>query len=244
MRERILVFGPAGAGKSRAWLSIARHFPSKQFYCIDSDDSIERMLMDEEFDGMTNVHVYNTTGWRESEQHLATIQGIIRPDDWIVADMLCSQWDFVQNFFVEQIFGKQKDEYFLEVRKTLKPGASKMETLKGWIDWNVINALYQDWINSICYRMKSNVFLAAKGVSLGDKDEKEVVDLLSHIGIKPEGEKRNMFRVHTVLMLRRDKDNWIMSTVKDRARRYVERLQVRDFALQYGMAIAKWEIEE
>ena len=35
-RERILLYGGTGSGKSYAWLTLAKHYPASKFYCIKS----------------------------------------------------------------------------------------------------------------------------------------------------------------------------------------------------------------
>ena len=48
IRERILVYGQPGSGKTYAWLQIAQVYSRQRFFVIDTDDSVARML-DTEF---------------------------------------------------------------------------------------------------------------------------------------------------------------------------------------------------
>ena len=233
LQERILVYGSAGSGKTTAWLSLARKFPESTFHCIDTDASIDRMLQTE-FRDLKNVKVYPARSWEKCKLALSFIKREVKPNDWLVVDMLDSVWDFVQGYFTEQIFNKEIDTYFLEVRKKAQ-GKSTLEALEGWTDWVVINKLYQSWINEIMYELPCNVFVTAKADKLSAKKEsQENLDMFSSIGYKAEGEKRNSYRTHTVLFLCHNIDNtYLMTTIKDRGRKKFFAEQVTNFAEQY-----------
>lgn len=231
-QERILVYGSAGSGKTYSWLSLARANKEVSFHCIDTDASVPRML-NTEFRDLLNVEVYPARKWDKLEIALALIEQKAHKEDWLVVDMICSCWDFAQAHFVEQIFGKKIDDYYMEARKNLKQG-KQLQAIGGWDGWSVINKFYQDWTNRICYDLPYNVFLAAKSVSLTTSDDQEVKDIFESIGAKPEGEKRNHYRVHTVLYFAHTIDKYLMTTAKDRGRKKFFAEPVIDFAKQYG----------
>ena len=231
LRERILAYGATGTGKSYAWLTIAGANPDKQFHCLDTDEAILRMLKTE-FCNLKNVSVYPARQWSQCESVLSQISLFIEAQDWFVIDMLDSLWDFVQSYYTTEIFGKKLDDYFLEVRKHFK-GGSKLEAFKGWTDWVVINKLYQDWINRAMYELPCNIFATAKATKLETTDDMIITDMFSAIGMKPEGEKRNAYRVHTVLLFTHNAFGYYMSTVKDRGRLQVLDYPINNFARQY-----------
>ena len=231
-QERILVYGSAGSGKTYAWLSLARLNPESTFHCIDTDASIDRMLQTE-FSDLQNVKVYPARSWQKLEQALNLIEREVKPGDWIVVDMLCSCWDLVQAYFTEQALGKKIDDYFLQFRKNFK-GGDNLEALKGWTDWVVINKIYQDFINHLCYELPQlNIFLTAKATKIDKKDEQGIKDIFEDIGAKPEGEKRNYYRVHTVLFFAHSTSSYVMTTAKDRGRKRFFAEPVRNFGEQY-----------
>jgi len=241
LRERLMLVGDTGTGKSYSCLTLARELAPTPFYFIDTDDSVDRLLFTE-FKGLTNVYPYPSSSWEKCEKSLEDISSKVKEGDWLVIDMLCSTWDFVQSYFVEQVFGKKIDDYFLEVRKTMKIGATRLDGLKGWVDWGVINKIYQDWVNKIMYQLPCHVAATSKVTSLMTTDEPEIRSLFSSLGIKPEGEKRNSYRVHTILLTAHDKNGWYISTIKDRGRRQLNKVQITNFAIQYGLAVAGWSI--
>ena len=92
------------------------------------------------------------------------------------------------------------------------------------------------------YQLPSHIIVTSKVTPLASSDETEIRSLYSFLGIRPEGEKRNSYRVHTILYLSRDKKGWYMTTVKDRGRRQLDKVPVTDFAIQYGVAVGGWEL--
>ena len=243
IRERILVYGQPGSGKSYAHLKTAEAYPGSKFHIIDTDDSIPRML-DGEFSHLDNVEVYPAQDWFGCRRALDDIKPKVTSKDWLIVDMLCSAWDFVQSFFVEEIFSEDIASYFLQVRKELKEGASNLSALKGWTDWSVINKLYQSWINEITYRLPCHIFFACKATTVRSEDELAIRDLYSTFGARPEGEKRNTYRVHSVFLLTHDRDGFYMSTVKDRGRVRLENTPLtpeHNFATKYLQLFAGWE---
>lgn len=231
-QERILVYGSAGSGKTYAWLSLARLNPESIFHCIDTDASIDRMLQTE-FSDLQNVKVYPARSWQKLEQALNLIESEAKSGDWVIVDMLCSCWDFAQAHFVEQIHGKKIDDYYMEARKSMKKG-ERLQAISGWDGWSVINKFYQDWINHICYELpQCNIFFTAKSTTIASTDDPEVKDIFESIGAKPEGEKRNYYRVHTVLYFAHSTASYVMTTAKDRGRKRFFAEPVNNFGKQY-----------
>jgi hypothetical protein len=242
LRERILVYGQPGSGKSYSHLRIAEAYPKSKFFVIDTDDSILRMLSGE-FSHLNNVEIYPAQDWQSCSKALEGIKPFITNNDWLVVDMLCSVWDFCQSYFVEEIFNKDIGNYFLQARKEMKAGSSNLGALKGWTDWSVVNKLYQSWINEICYQLPCNIFFTCKATKLNTEDDADVKDAYSQFGLKPEGEKRNSYRVHSVFLMTHDRHGFYMSTVKDRGRVRVENTPLTpelNFATKYLQLFAGW----
>ncbi len=176
--------------------------------------------------------------------------------DWAVVDMADDAWSTVQSYFVGEVFDEDIGEYFLEVRRQLQErgGKSKVskgnatsimpEGLSGWIDWVVINKLYNDWIKPIVYQIPCNVYATAKVDKLdrGSKDI-EMMMLFGDLGIKPSGQKRLGHQMHTVFLFIPGADKWYITTAKDRAgREYFKKTPLVSFYHQYLVAKAKWPI--
>ena len=254
--ERIMVYGGTGCGKSDGWLSIAEVCPDDMFYCIDTDKAIKRML-DTEYGNLKNVKVVDCRNWETFEKAVERISELIkdRPGDWVIVDMIDALWSFVQNWYTQKVFGKDYDEYMLQVRQAVKDkDPKKLETLKGWTDWNVINPTYQDAINRMFYEFDCNIYVTAKSVqyssSSDDKDYADMKEMFASVGLKPEGEKRNPNRTHTVLFFNNDFDGYYVTTIKDRGRPKLRHFKYSSDANRhklidvYGKIITKQEVKE
>ena len=180
----------------------------------------------------------------------------IKDSDWAIVDMADEAWTTVQNHFVSEVFDEDAGDYFLEVRKELhaRGGKSKVdgktatsimpEGLSGWVDWVVINKLYNDWIRPIVYQVPCHVYATTK-VDRIDRREKdsEILMLFGDLGVKPTGQKKLGHQMHTVLLLIPGKDGWMVTTAKDRAGRpYFKKAPFVSFYYQYLVAKAGWSI--
>jgi hypothetical protein len=238
--------GMSGAGKSYSHLQIAAAYPGRKFFILDTDDSIPRLLA-LEFPRLKNVIVFPCRDWTDCVKALEAIRLKIAANDWLVIDMLCTVWDYVQSYFVEEIFNRDIGTYFLQMRKSMKTDASNLNALKGWTDWSVVNKLYQSFINEICYQIPASIFFTCKATKLSTEDDATTQDMFSVYGVKPEGEKRNVFRVHTVLLLSHGRQGFTLSTIKDRGRVRLENVPLTEnmtFAIRYLQVVAGWEPEQ
>ncbi len=274
LRERILAMGPFGSGKTLQWMRMAKYLKpvGVKFWVIDTDADKEYMLAaNKEFVGLSsrthkdgNVNVFQVFEWPEYRKALAEIKSKYGPNDWVVVDMAENAWKKVQEYFIEQIFGKNKGEYFLQARKSIQDrgGIGKdgkqvrsiaRENLDGWKDWPVINALYDDFMLPIVYQLNCNVYLATRADTI-TRDEKDA-DILTEFGeygFKPAGQKQLGHQCHTVLLLTHvlggkgnSKGHWNISTIKDRGDRpYYLKTRLTDFFMQYLVGAAGWEVPE
>jgi hypothetical protein len=252
-RERILNYGGPGAGKSTNLMMIAEALPEVPFYIIDTDDTTERLLEDD-FSGLHNVEPMVVEDWAEFtlgvREFLAEIDTYTKSGEtprqelpWLGIDMSDVTWDWAQAYFVDQVFNEGIDEYFIRARKELEPGAKKVNPMEGWVDWPVINKIFQARWNPLTKGRNYHLFLTAKG---GDvrREEKQNRELYDAIGSMPTGEKRMGHRVHTILFSSKTtkKNEWHLTTAKDRGRKMLDNEVITDFAGDYLEDIAGWEL--
>lgn len=240
-RERICLFGAAGTGKSRAWVSIAKHCPQSHVYVIDTDGTAERMLPS----GAENVTVHECYEWDEITAALDAVQALVQPHDWLVVDMIDVVWDACQAHFIERVFGCDWDQYFMERRisaeQERKKAASTMK-LDGRHDWGVINRLYRKVAVTLFFRSRCNVFACAPVASIGESEDPATQAMYAHLGVKPKGQKALSHQVHTVLYTKQRRlGQWTMTTVKDRERVQLDDAAVSDFAPDYLVGVAGWQ---
>lgn len=244
MRERILLYGGPGSGKTRAWLTLAKKFSTSTFYVIDTEMGAERSL--EEFPTVKNAKIYPAIDWVDYRKAQKEICGKATSIDWLVLDMADKPWNSVQRDFIENIFEQEMGDYFLEARKKIKKDTKSLfggkdSVLRGWTDWPVINKRYEDFMFPLVYRSPANLFIASSASAVSEEDEKEVKELYGPYGIKPAGQKALAHQPDTVILTSYTRDGWLMTTVKDRGgREYMKRKPIVSFAIQYGL-IAKWK---
>lgn len=248
-RERILLIGAPGSGKSTAHLNIARFHQSTRslavFRIMDTDAAINRML-DSGYSSLTNVEVYPTYDWSDYLNNTKKILSISKPDDFIVVDMISSAWEAVQEYFTNEIFQKGIGDYFLEARKSVTSKDKNLQAFDGWRDWVVINGLYRDWINPLIFRSRSHVIGVAKADSINQDKERDKQTRMTFgpYGVKPVGQKHLGFQFHTLLILMESTPNdYTITTVKDRERPKLIGESYNSFANTYLIKIAGWTLK-
>jgi len=269
LRERILVGGVPGTGKTYAWLTIARNNPDSMFYVIDPDDSVRRVWFSE-FPEVKNVEYYFTPKWYYDGMAKVpsmrpikgdpncfmsgvadawrTIKPKLKQGDWIIVEHMHLIWNAVIDSFADEVFNKEIGQYFLEARKNTPDNVRRLDALKGWTDWNVINKLHNDdFIIPVCFENEAHVFMTTS-VSINNSDT-EAADLKAFYGdtkLRYDGQKHTPYRSQTMMMFKQSGSGqnrrYIMSTFqKDRGREWLEDVEWGDFFFEYLVAVAGWE---
>lgn len=264
-RERILNFGVEGTGKSAFILSLALRYPFGKFYVIDTEYGNYEALMaggtanDQTIfqqlhpDNGGNVYVTDVDmdDWAAMKEAVQKINTDMVRDDWSVFDSMTPTWDACQEWYTQQIFGKDMDEYFMfarqqkqqledsdpKVKKTKNLGA-----LDGWRDWGVINPQYFG-LYKLLLKCPGHIYWTAEQTKISDEDDsdEETKKLYGTVGVKPKGQKRLGHMTHTVLRATKTMTGeWQMNTIKDRGRAVMERVQVNDPAMDYFFRVAGW----
>lgn len=165
-KERILVYGMEGVGKSLAALDIASRIAPATLYVIDNDNAWDRMLEGQTIAGQTvdvrmeyrwdasgrgswdeddrfakpggNIVVFHAAGWVANTAAIAEIEAAAEPDDWCCIDSGSALWDDIQAWFTEQVFSSSMEDYFMQVR---------MEKARAQKDAKALGALdgWVDW---------------------------------------------------------------------------------------------------
>lgn len=170
-------------------------------------------------------------------------------DDFIIIEMMKNIWQLTSSGFIGAVFEEGTSKWFIEARKSIgKSGRPLQDGLK---DWPVINKMHNDdFINDICYNNPSHVILTTSVATAPDREDPETREFYKDAPIRFEGQKDNPYRMHTMLWMQQtgkvtgDVDNrkYYMSTVvKDRARQWIDSVELFDFYQQYLVDIAGWE---
>lgn len=249
-RERILVYGNAGNGKSKGALDIGRATGAK-LWVVDTDRAWERMLEESGYEGevelidvrreahRADVHPFVTTG-----AALDRYSREMGEDDWLVVDMATVVWPWAQAYFSEQVFGKQVDDFFVEARKRqVDNGKKGGSAFDGMADWPTINRLYDSRFNEPLLLAAGNVYIIAEAQELREgQDAQETMNAYGGLGARPKGQKGLDYLGQTVLWMGQSlKGDWVFSTAKDRERQKVTRKVWGDFGDAYLRDIGGWK---
>jgi len=240
--ERILALGSAGSGKTKGWLSIAQwahktKSPAK-FYVIDSDEAMPRMMSG--YPELTNIEYLPVHTWDGYTDALDKFGPKLTADDWLIVDFIGSAWDAVQEWYVEQIYGADMGEFFMDARKKMKAGSP----LDGWKDYGVINRIYRSWMNQLVHATPGHKYLTAVSDPIRDTDPSEIKARYSKVQVRPRGQKHLTHAVHTVLlMLEPAAGRYFITTIKDRERQELTGQAVEnDFVRTYLIPVAGWKL--
>lgn len=259
-RERIMIYGHEGTGKSTDALSIARKVTGT-VYVVDNDNSYDRLL--ETYDTeLPNVKIagvefaegHDPYAWDGMQQAINEAISQMERDDWLVVDMLSKAWDSVQEWFIEQIFQSDIDDYFLKVRlqkemlraSQKKAGEKEDKALgvfEGWMDWPVINQTYHKRISTPLLRCPGHLLCVSEAQPLQKEDDQGIRDLYGPVGARPKGQKRSGHIMQTVIMQTKESraDVFKLTGVKDRGRVLWRGEVMGDFAEDYLGGVGGWQ---
>lgn len=238
MRNRTLISGDTGTGKTRAALSVADEMltsnPTMKIAVIDLDDSLEQEL--ERFPDV-RARLANAEGklvqWHlcASYDALVTattkVQQYLGEGDLLIFEGLERGWELAQDKYTEDVFGKTSGEHLATLRAAhIAAGQDQAPaSYDSARDWPSIRKM---WKNDVLFKLlvatKWNVIAtsAAKAiVSLDSRGEKWNVNpyqrgIFAEIGSVPEGEKSDSKRFEAVVLLGYTRQGYEFSVAKNR----------------------------
>lgn len=190
-RERILAYGPAGAGKTYAAMqTIAKALgPGERAYIIDIDNAWGRMLetdgaelglsvveeyqngvRDQEYeDPDGNVVLWHCRGWEASTTALRKSLEKAGRNDWIVVDSMSWLWDDVLAWYIEKTHGTELPEFLMQARMqqvragktTAKEGATGGQDAV-LVEWNFINPVWSKHVATPLVNAHCHIYLCSE----------------------------------------------------------------------------------
>lgn len=239
LREKIMLIGASGTGKTYAHLCIARSLPDVDFYVIDTDDSLGRSL--QEFDGLSNVHSRLVYGWEELTEATDWVKEEAGPDDWIVIDRVDMPWEWVRDYYAREVYGQDPADYIMKRRQQMDADRPMSVGEFGQGDWVTIKRLHNDsWLRPLIYQVDAHLLTTTRPKPIYDEVDQETDMLFSSLGVLPGGEKRLPHYFHTIMLLQRTRAGreWRVTTVKDRGREEFIDQKLTDFGRQYIRRLA------
>lgn len=259
-RERILLYGEPGTGKSKQIIEIAKFLKatrsSSHMYVVDNDRSYKLMVAANNVSDY--VTVYEVYDYQDYIKAKAAIMPKLKTykwpgtdhlvsDDFYVCDLMSELWDTTQTYYTEKVFKGDMGAYFLTV--ALNP---KQDTeFDGWTDWKVINKLYFDFAKPFVYQSPCHVIACSSATAVVRKkdanakvgDDKETVSIFGSVGYRPDGQKRLKHQFNTTIFMHKNpRGEFVMTSVKDRERELFSSKRVNNFAIDYLKGVAGWQM--
>jgi DNA polymerase III delta prime subunit len=245
-KERILLMGPWGVGKSTAILNIAEMMEQTNaegtVHVVDTTYEAERNLQ-----GQTNTEIHSVETWDEYISAVKRIREVGGPSDWLAVDRIDPVWDQAQAGYSEKAFGKDIDQWFLEYKAAGKEGhAFSGEYGTNWV---AIKRMYEAFMTEVM-RFKGHVIATAKAVPVQEPnrdgkggDNPDLRAEYGKFGVRPAGEKNLGFMFHTVLLLSEVKQGeYTYTTVRDRRREQQKSRSLTGFVPSYLIGVAGWKL--
>ena len=249
MRERLLISGDSGVGKTAQCFSLIEEilYESEQnIYFLDCDSGAERFLRRVEDFKDSRFFYYDASDWIHTRDSYRDVRKQWKAGDWIFVDRVDMIWEYVQNYYnaaVQGIPEEDLDDLYMSNRiaKRAEESVHKdtgPEREIGGTDWQPIKDNY----NSVVYnafsgtesrRLGINVVMTTLAVNregiYRPKDAKkpDARDLFIY-GVVVQGEKNLPSLPDTHLLLRKGSLGYIVDTVKDREREGILREQAVD----------------
>lgn len=245
-RERICVYGHAGSGKTKFGYDLMETLAEAGFdgkvYVLDTWGE-----WDFGFPFITQLPCENYAEAEYITQKAVTDLG---PNDWFVAD----KWD-VWNWSQENYMGRKgetRSEYLTRVtvehiERGVVPGGKGFDQFRE-VNWSAVNSICSEVTVPIINKCKANLLLVCEQKPFDPKEtDRGVVDTYSEHKAMPAAQKRLCYQVRTLLWLKKQQGQHVMTTVKEGIRRvnrpYVKNMPWENSVGDYFMGIAKWELD-
>ena len=251
--ERILGFGEGGSGKSTMVLNMARYMPESHFWVNDTDVSFayDRLLATEyqDVDSQGNVHILLATEWDEFTANMDKSSTDGKPrerGDVLVVDNGTFPWKWVQDQHIEQQYGMDYDTFLSNLKQEYagKSNREYMAALADQMQWGIINKKFTRGFYRHYHKWASHAIIVAQSKEVRkDEQDDEIITQFKVHGAQPSGQKELPYVMATnVLFMDRGRDKWAISTTKDRGRPKQFKMDLDEFALDYLVDIAGWEV--
>jgi len=247
-RERALLMGPPGSGKSYQLVKVYLYLMRRNIptFVVDLEDKLGAMLASA--GATTPQNLYSVIEWDEIKGAVADIETKVKPGNWILFDRMDLTWPRVRNWYSLAKYEKELAEIKVEKAKKMTKAAMFTPVFTQG-DWEPINEQYDSFALKLLYKFRCHVLMTCgiRGV-----DEGSPQDIFGHLGVVPRGQKELGHQPHSVFLLSQKKSGgnitWHITTAKDDmpspnggGREYFDNEQLFDFSLQYFQAMAGWD---
>lgn len=253
LREKFLIIGGAGSGKTTAPLSMMwwakQSDDDRKCYWLDTDDeSILHVLNEPKYEGMLaeeggNLHVSSAYKWDDYVRFTEETMKVVKRGDVIVIDFISHAWKAVQNDYLENEVKKKRSEALLDAARK---GLSGWELYSVDFNWQIINPRYFEWIDPLLIASGAHIFMIAEEEVINQKrpSDDDVAHMREFGNFKAVGQKKLPHQCRTFLRFQHLARGRVMTTMgKDRARPMLQAVDLSDFYKDYMCKVAGWDVE-
>lgn len=247
IKERITAFGKDGVGKSSIILQILERHTDANAYVIDLDYSqaYERLMWLEHPDVEDRLHIMSCDAeWTQFADVFAQCVESGDPEnDWLVIDPVTVTWQMVQSWLSDQVHGHDIADHMVKLKRESKDIKEFNKNLSNDMTWPIINKQYQEKFLGLYRQWRGHVLLIAEATAVRKDAEDAERKEFGFVGFKPNGQKSLSHVSSTNIFFDHPKiDEWRFTTTKDRGRALQEKVVWDDFAMDYLVDIAGWEL--
>lgn len=221
-REKVLLSGEFNTSKTLSLITLAIFYPDSQIIIFDPDDGVAK-TRDELGVELPNLMLipYFRKQWKEFEENYSNVKNIAGAGDWVCFDMIGRFWDESQDYYGEFVYGESPLNRLMQQRRQAQ--SIQFGGFDGLQDWTLIKRLHNDIIDDAVVSSTFNVMATTSVKEYLPVERVPRTGLASiyaqEFGIKPEGEKHNIYRFDTQVVLYRKPDNtYHFRLVRDRGR--------------------------
>lgn len=255
LREKIVVIGGGGSGKTSAWLSIAwwakQAGDERSFYVMDTDDEAVLQVMNEDkYQGLLaeeggNVHVTSVADWADYQAFSDKAAANAKQGDWIILDFVNHVWRGAQDGYLQEAKNKSRDAALYEAG--VKGATGWEQFSEAEINWISVNSAYRMFTQPIFIKSRAHVFMTSEEEEIHESRNmtSNAKDHVAQFGKwKAAGAQKGLvYQCRTFLRIQRLARGRVLYTMKDRARPEFNGETISpDFFSTY-MKAAKWQVE-
>lgn len=236
-RDRVLVMGAPGSGKSQSIVDLSLALPDVPFYVFDAQDSIMPLLVARQRRGESlpeNMTLHRIGGdvveaWDFFNETVQETLEQAKAGDWICFDVAADFWQLVQDAYIEKTYGVTTADFKgQKVEEAVKSRDGKKKKVLGFggldnDDWSVITPKYYATIpRALSTRCDANVWITANEKTPAHfKRGEELVFIEANLPgvfkkelVKPHAQSQLASQVSVILWLKHPSERrWTVSTI-------------------------------
>ncbi len=224
MREKCLLVGEPNSSKTLSLLSLAVIYPQSKVVIFDPDDGTEKVVAELGLDDLDNLTVLPVDpDWEKFIAQYQQVRSVLAAGDWLCLDMLGRFWDKAQEYYSSYVFGSSPIEHLMNLKKQAK--STSFGGFDGLTDWTIIKRLHNEQLlDDAVLRAPFNVMATTSTANLLPIQKAPKAGTIEGIyqaefGVKPEGEKHNIYRFDgQAVMYRKKEGTYHFRLMRDRGR--------------------------